>query len=297
MDLTSISNSKWATGLVLGVGKVMPPAIGHRLARRTAARISANADDPMVQAVRANQWMASRGTLTGSGLDDAVAQAFEYSGRFLYDLYHVMDDPDALMDMVVEDDTFERVLAEDRERPHVYAGVHLGNFDLIGRALGYRGWKQQLLSVADPNGGYQWQNEMRSQYGFDVTPVSIEALKQAARRLADGGSVTTGLDRPLLDAKQFPCFFGRPSPVPLLHIRLAMRAKVPVVVISALLGEDGKYRLQASEPLEMESGRDTASAMILNGERALREAERLIENAPRQWAMPHAVWPDIVGTV
>jgi KDO2-lipid IV(A) lauroyltransferase len=251
----------------------------------------------MVQAVRANQWMASGGTLTGDALDAAVLEAFEYSGRFLYDLYHVMDDPDSLMGMVEVDETFERVLADDRERPHVFAGVHLGNFDLIGRALGHHGWKQQLLSIADPNGGYQWQNEMRERYGFDVTPVSIEALKRAARRLADGASVTTGLDRPLLDAKQLPRFFGRPAPLPLLHIRLAMRAKVPVVVISSILGENGKYRLQASEPIEMETSGDTASAMIVNGERALREAETLIAGAPRQWAMPHAVWPDLVGTV
>ena len=297
MDLSTISNSKWATGLALGVGKMMPPSIGHRLARRTAARIAANADDPMVQAVRANQWMASRGTLKGDDLEAAVQEQFAYSGRFLYDLYHVMEDPKALMGMVAVDETFERVLAEDKERPHVYAGVHLGNFDLIGRALGHCGWDQQLLSIAEPNEGYQWQNEMRERYGFEVTPVSIEALKHAARRLADGGSVTTGLDRPLTDAKQFPRFFGRPAPMPLLHIRLAMRAKVPVVVISALLGDDGKYRLQASEPLEMETGGDTGADMIANGERALREAEKLIALAPRQWAMPHAVWPDIVGTV
>ncbi|MDO9556318.1 MAG: lysophospholipid acyltransferase family protein [Coriobacteriia bacterium] len=297
MDLSAISNSKWATGVVLGVGKMMPPSVGHRLARQVGSHIAANHDDPMVQTMRANQWMASRGTLSGQALDDAVRDAFSYSGRFLYDLYHVMEDPDSLMGMVEVDETFERVLAEDKERPHVYAGVHLGNFDLIGRALGHHGWKQQLLSIANPNEGYQWQNEMRERYGFDVTPVSIEALKRAARRLADGSSVTTGLDRPLLDAKQFPSFFGRPSSLPLLHIRLAMHARVPVVVFSALLGDDGKYRVQVSEPLEMETGGDTASAMIINGERVLREAEKLIECAPRQWAMTHAVWPDIVGTV
>ncbi|MDZ4654271.1 MAG: lysophospholipid acyltransferase family protein [Coriobacteriia bacterium] len=297
MDLTSISNSKWATGLVLGVGKLVPPSVGHRLARRTASRIAANRDDPMVQAVRANQWMVSRGTLTGDALDEVVRETFEYSGRFLYDLYHVMENPDALMGMVAVDETFERVLADDKKRPHVYAGIHLGNFDLMGRALGHHGWSQQLLSVADPNEGYQWQNEMRARYGFEVTPVSIEALKRAARRLAEGGSVTTGLDRPLLDARQFPHFFGRPAPLPLLHIRLAMRAKAPVVVISAILGDDGKYRVQASEPLEMETGGDTTSDMIANGERALRVAEKLIERAPHQWAMTHPVWPDVVGTV
>lgn len=297
MDLSAISNSKWATGLVLGVGKAVPPAVGRRLAHRAAARIAANRDDPMVQAVRANQWVVSGGALEGEALDEAARRQFEYAGRFLYDLYHVMDDPDDLLGMVEMDETFERILADDKKRAHVYVGVHLGNFDLIGRALGAKGWKQQLLSIADPNGGYQWQNEMRERYGFDVTPVSIEALKQAARRLSEGGSVVTALDRPLPDAKQFPRFFGRPAPLPLMHVRLAMRAGAPVVVISAILGDDGKYRVQASEPLEMETGKDMAAAMLANGERALEEAERLITLAPQQWAMPHAVWPELVGTV
>jgi len=192
------------------------------------------------------------------------------------------------MRLVTADATFERVLTEIESRPCVYAGCHLGSFDLVGQALGYNGWRAQVLSVPSPNGGYEWQNEIREDSGLEMTPVSLESLKRAARRLASGGSVVTGLDRPIPNAEAHPRFFGEPSPLPLLHIRLAMRAKVPVVVIAGPLHEDGTYRLQASEPIEM-----TEKDAVANAGRVLAVAEEFITARPRQWAMPHAVWPQI----
>lgn len=298
VDLSSLSNSKWGTGFALGAGRLVPPRMGHAIAHRIAGRVAARRCDAMVQAVRANQWMASRGTLTGEALDAAVRQMFENDARFLYDLYHVADDPDALMAMVDADETFEQVAERDREGAFVYAALHLGNFDLMGRALAAtRGWRPQLLTVADPNGGYVWQNDMRGRYGFEVTPVTMGSLKQAARGLGDGVSVLTGMDRPIPDARQRPRFFGREAPLPVLHVRMAMRARVPVVVLCAPQTERGTYCVRGSEPIEMEIGRDMAGATLVNAERLLLEAERLIERWPQQWAMPHAVWPDVVGTV
>lgn len=295
MDLSSLSNSRFGTGLALGAGRLVPPRMGHAIARGIAGRVASRRDDAMVQAVRANQWMASRGSLTGEALDEAVRRMFENDARYLYDLYHVVDDADALMAMAEVDDFLETVTARDREGAFVYAALHLGNFDLMGRALAVaRDWRPQLLTVAGPNGGYEQQNDMRGRYGFAVTPVSGASLKQALRSLAEGGSVLTGMDRPLPGAEPGPRFFGRPAPLPLLHVRLAMHAKVPVVVLCAPQTERGTYCVRGSEPIEMRPG---AGAMLANAERLLVEAERLIERWPQQWAMPHAVWPDVVGTI
>jgi len=272
--------------------------MGHALGRGIAGRVAARRDDPLVQAVRANQWMASRGTLSGEALDQAVRAMFENDARYLYDLYHTAQDPEALMSTVDQDDRFHSLAERDRGQSIVYATLHLGNFDLMGRALAYKEqWCPQLLTVADPNSSYEWQNDMRGSYGFDVTPVSVESLRQAARRLAEGGSVLTGMDRPIAGGKQKPRFFGRAASLPMLHVRLAMKARAPVVVLCAPQDESGRYCVRGSEPIEMELGRDTAGATIANAERLLEEAERLIEQWPQQWAMPHAVWPDVVGTV
>lgn len=293
MDFESLSNSRLGIGLALAVSRAMPQTLGYGIARAGARRLAANPDSPMVRAIRTNQWMASGRALAGPALDEAVRETIEMSGRFLYDIYHLPKDPAALVRMVVVDDVFERFLTETSNGPRVVVGVHLGNFDLVGQALGASGFRAQVLSVADPNGGYQWQNEMRARNGLDMTPVTIESLKRAARRLADGGTVLTGIDRPVPASELQPRFFGAPANVPLLHIRLAMRASAPVVVISAMKRDDGLYELQASEPLAMTGSVKSADDVLVNAERALRVAEELITRSPRQWVMPHAVWPDL----
>lgn len=247
----------------------------------------------MVRAIRSNQWVASGMTLSGEALDRAVVDTLSMSGRFLYDIYHLPRRPEALLAKVAVNDAFERFLRDTPGGPHVFVGVHLGNFDLVGQALGISGWRVQVLSIADPNGGYQWQNEMRRESGLDMTPVTMESLKKAARRLAEGGSVLTGLDRPLPEADLKPRFFGHPAQLPVLHVRLAMRAKAPLVVLSALMREDGMYELQASDPMPMPGSVKNDDDVMANAERALAFAEKLITSSPRQWAMPHAVWPDI----
>lgn len=293
MDFQSFSNSRLGIGLALAVSRATPPALGYRIARAGARRLAAESDAPMVRAIRTNQWMASGRTLEGAALDEAVRSTLEMSGRFLYDIYHLPKDPQALLSRVVVNETFERFLAETSRGPHVVVGVHLGNFDLVGQALGISGWRAQVLSVAEPNGGYQWQNEMRKRNGLEMTPVTIESLKRAARRLSDGGTVLTGIDRPLPEAELRPRFFGAPANVPVLHVRLAMRAQAPVIVISALRREDGLYELQASDPMTMTGSVKNPDDVLRNAETALAVAEELITRTPRQWAMPHAVWPDI----
>jgi KDO2-lipid IV(A) lauroyltransferase len=288
----SFSNSRTGIGLALAASRATPPAAGRWLARAVAGRLVKNPESPMIRAYRTNQWMASGRTLSGDALDEAVRDTIATSGRFLYDVYHLPAGKEPLMRKVVVTDAFERLVRQQTEGPVVFAGVHFGNFDLMGWALSYSGLRAQVLSVPDPGGGYQWQNELRERAGMEVTPVSIDSLKRAARRLGEGGSVLTGLDRPLPQVAEDhrPRFFGEPSNAPLLHVRLAMRAKVPVVVLSSFLRSDGLYEVIASDPIPMESG-----DQIENAERCLAFAEGIIRRAPTQWAMPHVVWPQIVA--
>lgn len=248
------------------------------------------------EASRLNQWVASDGTLRGPALDRAVRDNVRMMGRFLYDFYHVLGNDVAEDRLIVFDDVTDEFLRRHfDEGPFVYAAAHFGNFDLMGRVLGRRGLSAQVLSVADPNAGYQWQNAVRAQRGMEVTPVSIEALKQATRGLDGGRSVITGLDRPLLKPDKLqPRFFGHDAPLPLLHVRLAMKAHVPVVVVAAPITADGRYRLLASPPIEMVGDGVTPETLRTNAERCLAEAESMIRTDPCQWAMPHRVWPDMV---
>ena len=292
--LESFSRSGTGMRTALLVARAVPRRMAEGVIDFAAMRFMASSA-ALGDAARLNQWMASGRTLCGEALDRAVRENVRMMGRFLYDFYHVLGSDEAEEGLVVFDDVADEFLRRHlADGPFIYAIAHFGNFDLMGRVLGRHGLSAQLLSVADPNAGYEWQNAVRQQPGMEVTPVSIESLKQAARGLANGRSVITGLDRPLLQPDKIqPRLFGHDAPLPLLHVRLAMRVRVPVVVVTAPRTEDGRYRLLTSAPIEMVGDSPPPEALRVNAERCLAEAERMILTDPRQWAMPHRVWPDL----
>jgi KDO2-lipid IV(A) lauroyltransferase len=281
--------------VAVGAARVAPPGFARTLASAAARRIARDPDSALARASRINQYVASGGTLTGDALDAAVAENVRAMTLFLYDLYRVLGKDAAEDAAVVRDDAFHAFIERDRtEGPFVYVGAHMGNFDLVGRLLGRNGWQMQVLSVPDPGGSYQWQNEMRNRAGFEVTPVSMDSLKTAARRLASGSSVLTGVDRPMPEPdKVQPRFFGHPAPLPLLHVRLAMRAGVPVVPMTGRRRPDGRYELLQADPVPMVGDRPTPDVLRANAEAVLAPVERWITRDPAQWSMPHVVWPDV----
>ena len=294
--LESLASSRIGMSMARGLGRAVPRVMADKVIALAASRFLADADSDLVRASRVNQWVVSGGTLDGAALDAAVKANVLEMARLLYDLYHVLGDRAAEDASVVIDDVFTSFVERETAGggPFVYVGAHLGNFDIVGRVLGFHGWHMQVLSVPEPTDAYRWQNELREQAGHTLTPVSLEALKSAARGLAEGRSVLTGLDRPLPEPdKALPRFFGRPAPLPLLHVRLAMRAQVPVVVVAAPRAADGRYRLVASDPIQMRPGRPTPELLAANAERCLGPVERWIAEAPELWAMPHVVWPDV----
>lgn len=258
-------------------------------------RVARSRTSALARASRVNQYVVSGRTLTGEALDLAVRENVRLMTLFLYDFYKVLGDEAAEDALVVRDDAFHAFVERELSAgPFVYVGIHMGNFDLVGRALGRAGWHMQVLSVPDPGGSYQWQNDMREQAGFEMTPISARSLREAARRLDHGGSLLTGVDRPMPEPdKVEPRFFGLPAPLPLLHVRLAMRAGVPVIPFGGRRTDDGRYRLMAADPVPMAPGRPTPELLLANAEAVLAPAERLIAEAPAQWTMPHVVWPGV----
>lgn len=291
----ALGSSRTGMRVALGIARAIPPSVAYPVTRLVADRLAANRESELGRAARVNQFVVSGGALTGAALEAAARRNVREMARTLYDLYHVIGHRETERALVVRDEVYEAFLERHgRGEPTVWVGVHYGNFDLMGRVLGYEGWNPQVLSVPNPHGGYEWQNEMRETAGFEVTPISLDSLKQAARRLEAGGSILSGLDFPMPEPdKVRPRFFGHPSSLPLLHVRLAMRAGVPVIALTAPRTPDGRYRLAMSEPIVMEGDHNDPEALCANAERCLAPVERWIAELPTLWCMPHVVWPDV----
>ena len=295
MDLQDIINSQAGVGLALAIGKMIPEKSGYWLAKQAGKIIASRQKSGMVRAVQANQWVIGDGKLTRKELDQATLVVFQSTAHCLYDFYHLLNQPEKIRQRVEicpeVCQAFERNARG--EGGMICAAPHLSNFDLAGQALALHGWHFLVLAYPSPNKGYERQNELRMKGGMEVAPLSITSLRQAKERLKQGGVVLTGMERPITGSNYHPRFFGRPAPVPVTYIRLAMETHTPVVVVACTTRPDGSYLIQGSKPIWMETGPDLKTAIEANAEKVLSEAEKFIRQAPHQWSMFYPVWPEI----
>jgi KDO2-lipid IV(A) lauroyltransferase len=183
------------------------------------------------------------------------------------------------------------------EQGLVVIGLHFSSFDFVLQAGCLKGMDAMVLTIPDLQGGYRQQYEMRKRTGMNLVPASVSALRKAVEHLQAGGMLLTGMDRPDGVSNYRPMFFGRPSALPIHPIYLAIRARVPVIVVAALLYPDGKYHLVNSKPIEMEPYPDRHVEEMRNAEAILRIAEGLIRQAPDQWTITLPVWPETLDLV
>jgi KDO2-lipid IV(A) lauroyltransferase len=292
-DLQSFSSSRSGIAVALGIGRFIPPRIGYPMTEAIARWIVSRNQSDIVQAVRANQWMVSRDEITTEELDELVYKTFRHQTRCLYMYYRHLYDPKTSEDLIEITPKLAEVIEKTQENsnPSVLVGIHMSNFDLIAYKASQHGLNALGLALGDPTGGHQWQYEIRNSYGFNVVPANVSTIREAEKRLQEGGTVLTGIDRPLLKSKYNPKFFGQPAALPVMHIHLAMRTNVPVIVIAPIMDSDGQFRVLASDPIRMDNHPEKKTAITHNAEKVLKVAEGFIEQAPYQWVMFYPVWP------
>lgn len=294
MLIQSFLYSRIATGLAMFLSQNIPQQAGYSVAENIGRFVGKLSGSSQRQAVRLNQWVVSRMQLSGRELDRVAESVFRFTGYAMYDFYHNINRPKIILDKVLFTARMERFIERERhERGCMFVVPHTGNFDFAGRAMALRGVNFQVLSFPQPPGGYKVQNQFRETPGMDVTPMSLDSMRAAAQRLANGGIVITGMDRPLPESNYHPRFFGIPAPMPVAYIRLAIKANVPIVVGAVQRIAGGRYQVDASEAIEMQRHEDLKTELETNAEAVLRRAEEFIRRVPQQWLMFYPVWPQV----
>ena len=299
MRFQDLINSRFAIGLALALGRIIPPKTGYRLSEWIARKIVLFTKNPMVMAVRANQWVASGKKMDARQLDAITLKTFQHTADCLYDLYHYLPHPDQIMDMVSMSPKLIQILEKSQsgKKGTIILAPHMSNFDLAGRALALHGYPVLVLSYPQPPGGYQWQNKMRQDYGIEITPMSFESLRSARERLKNSGLVLTGMDRPMEKSNHCPRFFGYSSTVPVTYVSLAAMTRSDMVVAYCRGLGQGSYTVDCSDIIQFIPHADKNLEFILNAEMVLKEAEKFISKAPDQWSMFYPVWPWALETM
>ncbi|OGO34108.1 MAG: hypothetical protein A2W35_14280 [Chloroflexi bacterium RBG_16_57_11] len=299
MNLQTILNSKQAGRLALFMSRHIPPSVGYRLAHHVAVRIAARPQTPMVQAIRANQWVVSGGALSAHQLDEAVAESLENVARAFFQLFRYLNDPPRLDDLVVFNPQVWELINRNQkaDRGLVVCGVHSCSFDLVVRVAALKGARILALSLPEANEAVEWQHNIRRQVGLEILPATMANIRQLVHRLEAGEMVLTGVDRPMPDLKYHPVFFGRPAQLPTHHIYLAQKAHVPIVLLASIRQGDGRYHVVSSDYIEMETGTNRSDEMTYNAERVLQAAQALIRLSPCQWTVFQQLWPQVLKEV
>lgn len=285
--------------LAILIGRIMPRKPGLKLSSWVGTYLGSNKNNPMVKAIRANQYVINDQALSQEELDELPKIVFRSAAKCVFDYFHFLQRPDKLQEIVYFDIHGQHVIDRiHNNQPSVVVCPHLSNFDLMGHALILNDVDVQVLSYPKPKTTYQMQNQLRESLGLNVTPMSLSAFRQARNRLREGGSILTGLDRPLTgdhSEKYQPKFFGHYANLPVTYIRMAKEANAPVIIMAATSQPDGTYALIGSEPIWMEPADDLETEIINNADRVLTEAESIIKKYAHQWAMFYPVWPEFLG--
>jgi len=284
--------------LAMLIGGIMPRRIGLGLAGFIGTLLGKSNTSPMVKAVRANQWVIHDQDLTEDELNGYPQIIFRSAAKCLFDYFHLVTRTKKLQDIVDYSPQAELVFEHiRRNQPCVIVCPHLSNFDLMGYALALKGLEVQVLSFPNPKMSYKLQNKLRKNLGISITPMGLSAFRQARHRLRDGGSILTGLDRPMPNQKldkYRPVFFGYETNLPVTYVRMAIEANAPIFIMAATSQPGGRYCLQSSGALWMEHADDLETEILANANRVLKEAEGLIRKYADQWAMFYPIWPQFL---
>jgi KDO2-lipid IV(A) lauroyltransferase len=285
--------------LLILLGKFLPRRLGLSIAALIGTIVGNLKNLSFIQAIRSNQWVIHNQQLSKKTLNSKTRKVFRSASKCFFDYFYFLTHPQKLDEIVRFSSEAEAAIQRiNNNEPCVVVCPHLSNFDLMGYVLALRGVKVQVLSFPQPVTTYKWQNDLRQRDGIIVTPMSLSAFRQARQRLREGGSILTGLDRPLEKGfyeKYQPTFFGYHAHLPVTYVRMALEANAPVFVFAATHQSDGKYCLEGSDPIWMEPGENLEDEILSNAHKVLAVAEDIIKKYPEQWAMLYPVWPEFLG--
>lgn len=295
----NLLNNSFVFRFAVILGRVLPRKVGLKLAEVIGGILGGHRDNPTVRAIRANQWVIHDQNMTEDELEKVPKIVIGSAGKCLFDYFYFLHRADQLQKIVNYSSDAQKAIDRIKEnKPCVVVCPHLSNFDLVGYALTLNKVPIQVLSFPNPSGTYKMQNQLREDLGILVTPMSLSAFRQARNRLHAGGSILTGLDRPLTGdhlEKYQPQFFGYQTNLPVTYVRMAKEANVPVFIMTATSQADNTYLLEGSGAIWMESADDLETEVLNNANRVLSQAEKFIQKYAHQWTMFYPIWPQFLG--
>lgn len=167
---------------------------------------------------------------------------------------------------------------------------HIGSWELAGAYLAARGMPTDVVARHMANPLFdEFLTATRSKLGMQVI-YDADAVRRIPRGIKEGHLIGLVADQGVMGlASTFVTFFGRPAKTPRGPAVFALRYKVPIMFISAILQPSGKYRLRVEE-IEPANTGDRDQDVDETVARFTASLERLVREYPDQYFWHHRRW-------
>jgi lauroyl/myristoyl acyltransferase len=241
-------------------------------------------------------------------LKRVVRQNLRHLTRSWVDVMAIPLDPSATTRRLREVNLHHYTDALARGRGVVVVSMHFGAWEAGLAAWNGGGGRLALLAEQlRPHKLFEAIAGARGALGVKVIPIDVEAMlkgdaktarrigaaamREVFKHLRSGGGIATAIDRDLTGTGKNIPFFGRPAPIPLGVVEVAMRSGAAIVPIALLRTSWGVEGLVfAEKPYDPELPREQEAERIAR--EILATFETVIRAHPEQWHVLDPVWPE-----
>jgi KDO2-lipid IV(A) lauroyltransferase len=223
----------------------------------------------------------------------AAREVFRNATRYYADMFHVPHmDKQSFMKHSLQIDGLEHLAAaQDAGRGAVVASAHFGNPEMAVQGLSGKDFQfYALTEPLQPEQLSEFTHWLRSHHGHEYRTVGFGAIKEAIRRLKNGGLVAILIDRDVNGTGVPMMFCGAEARIPLGAVELALRTGADLIPCWTWRAPGYTFRARVDPPLELIRTGDFDADARANTRRLLALFECELRKDPGQWAVLERIW-------
>jgi lauroyl/myristoyl acyltransferase len=173
----------------------------------------------------------------------------------------------------------------------VMASAHFGNPEIGVQALAAVDIRVlALIEPLEPPQLLKLTQRLRSAHGHTYLPATFGGVKEVLRHLRRGGTVAILIDRDIQGRGVPVPFCGRPAPMPMGAVDLALRTGAELIPAFVHREHGYHYHGYIEPPLPLVRTDDVQRDLRVNSANLLARFEEHLRADPGQWAVLEPVW-------
>jgi KDO2-lipid IV(A) lauroyltransferase len=219
---------------------------------------------------------------------------WRHFGRITVDSLCVLQLDAASVQRLVEVEGIELAReAYARGRGVMLFSGHFGHWELAALVQGHLGLPMTLVTRPLDNPVLEGiLARLRTRSGNTVVH-KRSAVREMLQTLARRGGVAIVIDQDARESGVFVPFFGRPASTTPTPATLALRTGAPLIAVSCLPREDGRYRIIYGPVIEATSTGDRAADVVRLTAACTQILEQWVRRDPQYWLWMHRRWKTV----